>query len=69
MMPVHDKIAALVTAMHSQNVQARVRRKVADAERKSGFGRGCDLGEAQRAGEAVYERAHIRCPTVFGGPK
>lgn len=67
MMPVHDKIAALVTAMHSQNVQSTMcdgkwlmrERKILVLDEDA------ILREAQRAGEAIYERAHIRLPDRF----
>jgi 5-methylthioadenosine/S-adenosylhomocysteine deaminase len=67
MMPVHDKIAALVTAMHSQNVRSTMcdgkwlmrDRKILVLDEDE------ILREAQRAGEAIYKRAHICLPDRF----
>lgn len=67
MMPVHDKIAALVTAMHSTNVQSTMcngkwlmrDRKILTLDEDA------ILREAQKAGEAIYRRAGIRLPDRF----
>lgn len=67
MMPVHDKIAALVTAMHSTNVQSTMcngkwlmrDRKILTLDEDA------ILREGQKAGEAIYRRAGIRLPDRF----
>jgi 5-methylthioadenosine/S-adenosylhomocysteine deaminase len=61
MMPVHDKIAALITAMHSNNITCTMcdgkwlmrDRKILTLDEEA------ILREAQRAGEAIYRRAGI----------
>lgn len=67
MMPVHDKIAALVTAMHSNNITCTMcdgkwlmrDRKILTLDEEA------ILREAQRAGEAIYRRAGIVLPDRF----
>ena len=67
MMPVHDKIAALVTAMHSSNITCTMcdgkwlmrDRKILTLDEDA------ILREAQRAGEAIYRRAGIVLPDRF----
>lgn len=67
MMPVHDKIAALVTAMHSHNITCTMcdgkwlmrDRKILTLDEEA------ILREAQRAGEAIYRRAGIVLPDRF----
>ena len=67
MMPVHDKIAALVTAMHSNNITCTMcdgkwlmrDRKILTLDEE------VILREAQRAGEAIYRRAGIVLPDRF----
>lgn len=67
MMPVHDKVAALVTAMHSSNITCTMcdgkwlmrDRKILTLDEEA------ILREAQRAGEAIYRRAGIVLPDRF----
>lgn len=67
MMPVHDKIAALVTAMHSNNITCTMcdgkwlmrDRKILTLDEDA------ILREAQQAGEAIYRRAGIILPDRF----
>lgn len=67
MMPVHDKVAALVTAMHSNNITCTMcdgkwlmrDRKILTLDEEA------ILREAQRAGEAIYRRAGIVLPDRF----
>lgn len=67
MMPVHDKIAALVTAMHSNNITCTMcdgkwlmrDRKLTMLDEEA------ILHEAQRAGEGIYRRAGIVLPDRF----
>lgn len=67
MMPVHDKIAALVTAMHSNNITCTMcdgkwlmrDRKILVLDEES------ILREAQKAGEGIYRRAGIVLPDRF----
>ena len=67
MTPVHDKIAALVTAMHSTNIKSTMcdgkwlmrDRKILHLDEAA------ILREAQRAGEAIYARAGIVLPDRF----
>lgn len=67
MMPVHDKIAALVTAMHSANVQSTMcngrwlmrDRKILTLDEEA------ILREACARGAAIYDRAGIVLPDRF----
>ena len=67
MMPVNDRIAALVTAMRSENVEATMcngkwlmrERKILTLDEEA------ILEEACRRGAAIYERAGIRLPDRF----
>lgn len=67
MMPVNDKIAALVTAMHSANVEATmVEGKWLMRERKIlTLDEDAILKEACERSAAIYERAGIRLPDRF----
>ena len=67
MMPVNDKIATLVTAMHSSNVEATMvdgkwlmrDRKILTLDEEAILKEGCARGAA------IYERAGIRLPNRF----
>ena len=67
MMPVHDRIAALVTAMHSCNITCTMcdGRWLMRDRRILTLDEEAILREAQRAGEAVYRRAGIVLPDRF----
>jgi 5-methylthioadenosine/S-adenosylhomocysteine deaminase len=67
MMPVNDRIASLVTCMHSSNIQSTMcdgrwlmrDRKILTLDEET------ILREACRRGAAIYERAGIRLPDRF----
>lgn len=67
MMPVNDRIAALVTAMHSSNIESTMcdgkwlmkERKILTLDEES------ILKEAQERSEAIYKRAGIVLPDRF----
>lgn len=66
MMPVNDKIAALVTAMHSANIQSTMcdgkwlmrDRKILVLDEEA------ILKEACARGAAIYDRPALSCPTA-----
>ena len=67
MMPVNDRIAALVTAMHSSNIESTMcngkwlmkERKILTLDEEA------ILKEAQERSEAIYKRAGIVLPDRF----
>ena len=67
MMPVNDKIASLVTAMHSNNIQSTMcdgkwlmrDRKILCLDEEA------ILSEAQAHADAIYRRAGITLPNRF----
>ncbi|EOS35914.1 hypothetical protein C808_04655 [Lachnospiraceae bacterium M18-1] len=67
MMPVNDRIAALVTAMHSSNIVSTMcdgkwlmkERKILTMDEEA------ILKEAQERSEAIYKRAGIVLPDRF----
>ena len=67
MMPVNDRIAALVTAMRSENVESSMcdGRWLMRDRKILTLDEGAILEEACRRGAAIYDRAGIRIPDRF----
>jgi 5-methylthioadenosine/S-adenosylhomocysteine deaminase len=67
MMPVNDKIASLVTSMHSSNIESVMcdGRWLMRGRRILTLDEDAILAEAGRRSAAIYERAGIRLPDRF----